>query len=146
MLLLKKFTLYNTPPLQNLVKICYQTRMGKKKRDRPAPTSLLIFQNTTKKCSTFVEYTAISTLMRLSQPESRKKKSCFFLVLLICFLFISSWFSSFVCKCLSASCWSQREQKYRCSVNQGCSACATADKVAPESAAVLRSLHQPTHF
>lgn len=68
MLLLKKFILYNTPPLQNLVKICYQTGMGKKKNG-PAPTFLLIFKNTT-----FVEYTAISILMRLSQSESRKQK------------------------------------------------------------------------
>lgn len=72
----------------------------------------------------------------------QKTKAVSFSVLLMCFLLISSWFR-LLCKRLSASCWSQREQKYRCSVNQGCSACATAEKVAPESAAVLGSLHQP---
>lgn len=40
-----------------------------KKKNGPAPTFLLIFKNTT-----FVEYTAISILMRLSQSESRKQK------------------------------------------------------------------------
>lgn len=90
-LLLKKFTPYNTPPLQNLVKICYQTRMGKKKRQ----TSPYISSNIQEYYQEMFCICWIHSNININEAFPawvQKTKAVSFSVLLICFLFISSWF------------------------------------------------------
>lgn len=80
--------------------------------------------------------------MGIFQPESRKQRLILFgFTHLLSFFFLPTYPASFVCKCLSANCWCQRERLCRCSVHQRCSACARADKMRAQSPAVPRSSH-----